>query len=116
MAVMDGAKPGPGGIPEVTVAQAAAAQGKVTLLDVREQDEWNADLGHVAWARLVPLSSFASGMKGVDLKQPVAVICRSGKRSAQAAAALLQAGAVEVYNVAGGMMAWNQAGLPVERK
>jgi len=81
------------------------------LLDVREVDEWAA--GHAPDAIHVPLagvSDAASRFAG----QEVLAICRSGGRSATAAETLAQA-EVKVRNVAGGMTAWAEAGLPVVR-
>ncbi len=81
------------------------------LLDVREPDEWAA--GHAPDAVHVPLTDVqktAARFAG----QEVLTVCRSGGRSAKAAETLAGAG-VKVRNVAGGMTAWADAGLPVVR-
>lgn len=81
------------------------------LLDVREGDEWVA--GHAPGAVHVPLgevSNAASRFEG----QQVLTVCRGGGRSAKAAEMLAAVG-VDVRNVAGGMAAWSEAGLPVVR-
>ena len=85
-------------------------QGAV-LLDVREPDEWAA--GHAPDAVHVPLADVAAGAARFT-GQEVLAVCRSGGRSAKAAEALAQAG-ITVRNVAGGMTAWAEAGLPVVR-
>lgn len=97
-------------VPEVTVQEAAdaAASNSVLLLDVREDDEWDA--GHAEGAVHMPLGSLDPD--GFHADVPVVAVCRSGNRSGKAAALLAQSG-VDVVNMAGGMSAWAAAGLPV---
>nr|WP_229911822.1 rhodanese-like domain-containing protein [Streptomyces lanatus] len=92
-------------------AQERAGSGAV-LVDVREALEWAE--GHAPGAVLAPLSALTAGASLPDSAQarPVVAICRSGKRSREAAA-LLSARGVEVVDVIGGMGAWTEAGLPV---
>jgi len=88
------------------------------FLDVREPDEFNGELGHIADSQLVPLRELprrAEEMQNIKLT-PVVVICRSGVRSTTAAAILTALGFRNVSNLKGGMVAWNAKGLPVERK
>lgn len=92
----------------VREAATAAQAGTVLLLDVLEDDEWVA--GHAPTAVHMPLSRLRPAT--LPTAQPVVAVCRSGNRSAQAASALAAAG-LDVVNVAGGMKAWQQAGLPV---
>lgn len=82
--------------------------GGADLVDVREPHEWAA--GHAPDARHVPLAT----LDAADLPagQPLLVICRSGQRSARAVMDLSSAGR-EAINVAGGMLAWRDAGLPI---
>ena len=82
------------------------------LLDVREDDEWAA--GHADGARHLPLGQIGASEQDLPRDREVLLICRSGRRSAQAAQLLRNAGHSAV-NVAGGMQAWTQAGLPVGR-
>lgn len=84
------------------------------LLDVREPAEWAA--GHAPGAVPAPLSGLAAGGELPQRAQgrPVVVICRSGRRSREAAD-LLAARGVHAADVAGGMRAWAEAGLPVVR-
>ena len=95
---------------EVEVQEAArlADAGLALLVDVREDDEWAA--GHAPAALHVPLGRLAQTQLPAGL--PVLAICRSGNRSATAAA-LLRARGVDARNVAGGMRAWQATGLPV---
>lgn len=92
---------------DVRTAYNEAASGAL-LLDVREPDEWAA--GHAPGAELVPLQQVPSA--NLDTRTPILTICRSGARSAQAAA-FLSARGHDVANVEGGMNAWSSAGLPV---
>ena len=97
-------------VPEVTVQEAAdaAAGNSVLLLDVREDDEWEA--GHAPGAVHMPLGSLDPKQLRADA--PVVAVCRSGNRSGTAAELLAQGG-IDVVNMAGGMIAWAAAGLPV---
>ena len=104
-------------VPEIgpDEAQRLIADGGAILLDVREPDEYAA--AHVADARLVPLGQLAASLTGSlnDLPRAgtVVVICRSGRRSAEAVRLLQQAGFERPLNLAGGILAWRAAGLPV---
>ena len=80
------------------------------LLDVREPDEWHA--GHAPNAVHVPLAALAASIDQLHKDQPIVAVCRVGGRSERAAAALLQRG-YDAVNLAGGMQAWNAAGMPV---
>ena len=95
----------------VLPAQAAAlADGGAVLLDVREPREWQA--GHAPRARHIPLSQLPRRAAELPERRAVVTVCRSGARSARAAATLARDGR-EVSNLAGGMRAWARAGLPV---
>ncbi len=95
----------------VSAAQAAAlaADGAV-LLDVREPHEWQA--GHAPRARHIPLGQVPRRAAELPRGRAVVTVCRSGSRSARAAAMLARDGR-EVSNLSGGMHAWARAGLPV---
>ncbi len=81
------------------------------LLDVREDDEWAA--GRAPGAVHIPLYELPDRLAELPEGRPLSVVCRVGGRSAQATAWLLAQG-VDARNVAGGMLAWAQLGLPVE--
>lgn len=91
-------------------AVAAQARGAV-LVDVRETDEWEA--GHAPGAVHVPLGTVERAV-GRFAGQTVLTVCRSGGRSTRAVEVFAASG-VTVRNVAGGMAAWAEAGLPVVR-
>ncbi|MFJ8805354.1 rhodanese-like domain-containing protein [Streptomyces sp. NPDC102490] len=84
------------------------------LLDVREDDEWQA--GHAAGALHIPLSEFVARYGELAEAAPqdgrVHVLCRVGGRSAQVTMYLVQQG-VDAVNVDGGMQEWAAAGRPV---
>lgn len=96
--------------PETTVVEARRRvdAGEILLLDVREPEEWAQ--GHAEHAQLVPLGALDPTTVPTD--RPVLLVCRSGGRSGQAVQALRNNG-IDATNVAGGMTAWHQAGLPM---
>ena len=73
------------------------------LLDVREQDEWEA--GHAPDALLVPMATVAKRLTELPTDRRIIVMCRSGVRSAKVTSALLGAG-LDAVNLAGGILAW----------
>ncbi|MCB8967482.1 MAG: sulfate permease [Ardenticatenaceae bacterium] len=79
------------------------------VLDVREPREYRQ--GHIPEAQLVPLPK----LMGADVKLPndrqIVLVCRGGRRSRRAAQALRQIGCMNVTVLAGGMLAWEAAGL-----
>ena len=96
---------------ELTPDEAAArlAAGDADLIDVRERYEFKA--GRVDGARHVPLPELAEFAQTVDPARTLLFVCRVGGRSAMATDAFRRAG-FDAHNVAGGMLAWERAGLP----
>ena len=95
-------------IPEIDVAELARRHAEgAYVLDVRQADEYEA--GHVPGAVLVPLDQLEGRAGEVPADRPVLVICKSGGRSAKAQQFLVTQG-VDATNVAGGTMAWIDAG------
>ena len=84
-------------------------RGGSLLLDVREDYEWDA--GHVSSAVHIPLGLLADHIGELPSDRQVVVVCRSGARSARAAAFLTASG-YDAVNLAGGMQAWAAVGLP----
>ena len=80
------------------------------LLDVREDDEWQA--GHAPDAQHLPMSRFVERLDELPDADPLYVICRSGGRSGRVVAYLNQQGRQSV-NVAGGMQSWAAGGRPM---
>jgi len=85
------------------------------VLDVRENSEY-AD-GHIAKAKHIPLGQLNKRLSELDKHKgkPIVAVCRTGSRSGHACGILRKAGFENVSNLAGGISAWEQAGLPKER-
>lgn len=102
---------------QISPAQLQAAIASSTpplLLDVREYPEFGA--GHLKDARLIPLAEIERRAGELSKAPPIVTLCRSGSRSTEAASALVRLGFTNVSQLTGGMMAWEQAGLPVEKE
>jgi rhodanese-related sulfurtransferase len=86
------------------------------MLDVRETQEYEG--GRVPHAVHLPLSQLAG--RSAELKKfisrPVIAYCDRGSRSRSAAGKLAKLGFAEVYTLRGGLRAWSEAGLPVEKQ
>jgi len=85
------------------------AQGAY-LIDVRESDEWDA--GRAPEAHHIPLGDLMERLSEVPTGLTIVCVCHSGVRSGRAAAALGTVG-YRAINLAGGMVGWRDAGLPV---
>ncbi|WP_228386699.1 rhodanese-like domain-containing protein [Ornithinicoccus halotolerans] len=95
-------------VPETSVNDLA---DDAVLLDVREQDEWDA--GHAPGAVHVPMGEVPSRLGELpETDEPLPVVCRSGGRSGRAVQWLQRQG-FDVVNVDGGMRAWAGAGKPL---
>jgi rhodanese-related sulfurtransferase len=105
---------GASGGPRVTPGQATQLINRedAVVVDVRDQGEYEA--GHILGARNVPMARVESS----DLKRKdktVIVYCETGDRASKAAAILKKQGFEKVVSLSGGLAAWKQAGLPVEK-
>ena len=95
-------------VPEIDITEAARQHLAGTpVIDVREPDEYTE--GHVPGAPLIPLGSLQERVDEVPTDGQVLIICKSGGRSMKAAEFLRGRG-VDAVNVAGGTMAWIEAG------
>jgi len=85
------------------------------VIDVREPAE--VAQGKIARAKLIPLGELQNRIGELEKykSKPIIMVCRSGSRSAGACGILSKQGFSEVYNLAGGMIAWQQSNLPVEK-
>jgi len=85
------------------------------VLDVRENEEYKS--GHLLNAKQIPLVKLRERIGEVERYRdgPIVVVCRRGQRSATACALLGREGYAQVYNLAGGVMAWQKANLPLEK-
>ncbi|GLZ41250.1 rhodanese-like domain-containing protein [Actinokineospora sp. NBRC 105648] len=101
----------PNSVPTVSVADLTGQPpAEVVLLDVREQDEWDA--GHAPDAVHIPMGELSARLGELPDDAPVYVICRSGGRSARVTQYLTVNG-WDASNVEGGMQSWAAAGHPV---
>ena len=107
-----------GGGPSVSAMQATQLINRedALVLDVREPGEFGA--GHILGAKNVPASRIESSGAEIAAKRkdkPVIVYCDTGNRGSKAISALKKQGFARVSNLSGGIGAWQQAGLPVEK-
>lgn len=103
-------------VPEIEVEalkqQLSATNGaKPMLVDVREPDEYAE--GHILGAVNIPQSDLAMRLDEISRDRPVFIVCRSGMRSPRSAQFLKQVGVADVASVAGGTLAWDEAGNPL---
>ncbi len=98
-------------VPEIDIAEAARRHAAgTTVIDVREPDEYVE--GHVPGAPLIPLGEVMERVDEFPTVDEVLIICKVGGRSARAAQFLRGQG-IDAINIAGGTMAWIEAGHPV---
>jgi hydroxyacylglutathione hydrolase len=103
-----------GTIPQVTVAdlRESLAHQAVTLIDVRNQIEWQG--GHIDGAHHIPLGYLPDRLAEVPRHRPIVVQCAAGARSSIGASVLRARGVDQtVINLVGGMGEWKKAGLPL---
>jgi rhodanese-related sulfurtransferase len=86
------------------------AQAEHHLLDVREDDEWQA--GHIEGSLHIPLGELGDRLGELPAGRRIVAVCRSGSRSAAAVRGLAQRG-YDAQNLDGGVTAWSRAGLPL---
>ena len=86
-------------------------EGGAQVIDIRDDDEHEA--GHIAGSRHVPISQLSAEAGSIDRERPVVLYCRGGNRSPMAAEALRASG-FDASNLAGGLLAWAEQGLPLE--
>ena len=93
--------------------EVAELQGddSIQLIDVRQGYEWEA--GRIAGARHLELTELGAHASTIERDRAVVFYCRSGVRSAMATEAFSEAG-WDAHNMAGGLIAWEAAGLPME--
>jgi rhodanese-related sulfurtransferase len=80
--------------------------GEVQIVDVREPYEWDA--GRIPGdVRHIPLAELTAQAATLDQDKPVVLQCASGAQA-------LRASGFEAYSLAGGLLAWQDAGLPLD--
>jgi sulfur-carrier protein adenylyltransferase/sulfurtransferase len=93
-------------------AHDAAARGEAVVIDVREP--WENQRQRIAGAVLIPMAQVPARLDEIPRDRDVYVHCQVGARSARVVEYLRSKGWDRAVNVAGGLDAWVQAGLPVE--
>lgn len=99
------------GVLQIEPEWVASHRDEVRILDVRSAAEFDAELGHIDRAQLIPLDELRDRVAEVPNDRPVVVVCQSGRRSAMATSILEKQGLDRVANLAGGMLAWRELGL-----
>lgn len=86
------------------------------VIDVRDIGEFEA--GHIAGAKHVPGAQLTERIKELEKfkDKPVILACRTGNRSGSAVKILRSNGFTEAVNLGGGIVAWEQAGMPLQKK
>jgi len=98
-------------LPQVRPAELYARRREFAIIDVRGRDEW--DEGHIADARHIHVGHLTRHLAEIPRDKAVALHCAGGDRSTLAASILQHHGFENVYNVTGGIEAWEKADLPV---
>ncbi|MGD8483405.1 MAG: rhodanese-like domain-containing protein [Thioalkalispiraceae bacterium] len=90
-------------------------QQDALVLDIRQDNEYQA--GHIINSKHIPLAFLNDRLADLEAykNKPIITVCRSGHRSAQACSSLKKAGFESVYNLSGGVMAWESANLPLTK-
>lgn len=105
-----------GGVQVLSAEEAHKRMGQFRLIDVRGDDEFNNELGHIPGARLKTLGeSLSQFLDAAPKDDQFLFVCRSGKRSLEATKLAKARGIEQSYNLEGGMIRWNELHYPVER-
>ncbi len=108
------------GVPHVTADELNSLlkkNVKINLIDVRREDEWMGELGHIVEAKLRTLGpQLQQYLEESTSQGPTIFICRSGMRSLNATLVAQNLGWTHVYNLQGGMLLWNQLGFEVKHE
>lgn len=104
-------------ITNLSPKQALEQLSNFRIIDVRRSDEFNDQLGHIQNAKLCTINetSFIKKLKSLNKDLQYLFVCRSGGRSSRAARVAQTFGFSNIYNLDGGMLAWNENHLPVEK-
>ncbi len=103
-------------VEDVSPDEVNAKSNNLTIVDVRTQEEYTGELGHIPNSKLVTLDTLMDHIDDIPKDKTVVFICRSGRRSANATAIAKDNGFESVFNMKGGMLLWNEMGLTTEGK
>lgn len=102
------------GVTDISAEELSRRKDDAHIIDVRMPDEYTGELGHIAGSQLLVLNTLPEHLDTLPKDEPIVFVCRSGGRSARATAFALGNGFQHVYNMRGGMLYWNELGLPTE--
>lgn len=102
------------GVFDVLPEEVHERANELILIDVRRPDEYVGELGHISGSQLIVLDELPMRLEEIPKEKVVIFVCRSGARSASATQFALENGYQSVFNMRGGMMAWNQLQFEVE--
>lgn len=104
-------------IPLVSAEEVMArANLHALIVDVRPPEEYNGELGHIPDSHQITLGEdLKHFLEGYDREEEIIFVCRSGRRSEEATRLGIELGFKKVANLSGGMIRWNECGLPVQR-
>lgn len=97
-------------------AELIAGEYSLVVIDVRTQEEF--DEGHIVGAKVIDVTAddFEQKLAKLDKKKSYLVHCRSGGRSGRAMEIFKELGFEKIYHLNKGMLAWEEAGLPVSKE
>lgn len=101
---------------DVTPEEVNSKQSSVCLIDVRQHEEFVGELGHIEGAKLIVLDELPGHIQKLDRNRTIVFVCRSGARSARAAAYVVSQGFDSVFNMAGGMIRWNELTYAISKE
>lgn len=102
---------------EISCEEVKLRRKEWMLLDVRTPEEFNGQLGHIEGAKLMPLGDeLLEFLKSIDINKKIVFVCRTGVRSGQLTMLSEEMGMTQTFNMAGGMLRWNELSLPTARE
>lgn len=104
------------GVQDIHPQEVYDLKPQVQIVDVRRPDEFVGEYGHIEGAELIVLDTIPTNLPRFEKSKTVILVCRSGGRSARATQFLQENGFTSVYNMQGGMMAWDSLNLPAVEK
>ena len=106
-------------VPEISVTELKERLDRgdpLTIIDVREPNEWKISNLEELGAKLIPMSQLVDRLDEIDPSEEIVLQCRSGNRSAQVLRFLRSRGYERLWNLEGGILAWSDQIDPTKRK